>query len=117
MTAGAMKFSDLLEALGQALDEERSILLAGNSEQITAIARRKMALAEAIDGHGGGAMPARDEVARLARLNRENSIICAAMLRHLTGALDKLCQRDPHRSYGPDGAEQSPPSQRPLGAA
>jgi hypothetical protein len=53
----------------------------------------------------------------LARYNQENSIICSAMLRQMTRTIDKLRQHELHRSYGPDGAENSPPAQNPLGAA
>jgi flagellar biosynthesis/type III secretory pathway chaperone len=110
----------LLEELRRALEEERGILLAGDAEQINAITQRKMVLADAIERASTNldhAAPVREDVRRLARYNRENSVICTAILRHMTAALDKLRQRDPHRSYGPDGAEHNPPSQRPLGAA
>jgi hypothetical protein len=53
----------------------------------------------------------------LARYNQENAVICAAMLRHLTAAIDRLRRQDPHRSYNPDGSEQSHSSRHALGAA
>jgi hypothetical protein len=39
------------------------------------------------------------------------------MIRHLTQMIDKLRQRECHRSYTPDGAENTPPTPNPLGAA
>jgi flagellar biosynthesis/type III secretory pathway chaperone len=110
----------LLEELRRVLEEERGILLSGNAEQINAITQRKMVLADTIERASAGidrAAPLREILRRLARYNRENSVICTAILRHMTAALDKLQRRDPHRSYGPDGVEHNPPSHRPLGAA
>lgn len=110
----------LIEELRQALETERGLLLSGSPDAINAMAQRKMALAEAIERESAGlagVLPSAELLAKLARYNRENAVICAAMLRHLTAALDQLRQRDVHRSYGADGAELSPPGQRPLGAA
>jgi hypothetical protein len=39
------------------------------------------------------------------------------MLRHLTAAIDRLRRQDPHRSYKPDGSEQSHSARHALGAA
>jgi flagellar biosynthesis/type III secretory pathway chaperone len=110
----------MLSELRQILEEERAILLSGNPEQITAVETRKLTLAGAIERQcaaPGTVLPSIDTLAWLARYNRENSVICSAMLRHMTQALDKLRQHELHRSYGPDGTEQTPPAQNPLGAA
>jgi hypothetical protein len=56
-------------------------------------------------------------LAQAARYNRDNAVICSAMLRHLTQALDKLRRAEPHRSYLPDGSERNPRARHTLGAA
>jgi hypothetical protein len=120
MTASEPSLVDLIAALGDALERERAVLLSGRPAEIDAVVQQKLALAEAIERHGAvapGAMPDATSLQALARYNRENSVICGAILRHMTGALDRLRQRDPHRSYGPDGNELNPPSQRLVGAA
>ncbi|MGH6989196.1 MAG: hypothetical protein ACREFD_02230 [Stellaceae bacterium] len=111
---------DLLQDLRAALEAERKALLSGNPARVDAAVACKLALADAVER----ATPAglRPEVAdrtlmELARYNRENHVICSAILRHVTAALDRLRQREPHRSYGPDGSEQNPPNQRFVGAA
>jgi hypothetical protein len=106
--------------LQQLLEEERAALLGGNPERIVAAADRKRELAEMIEAQAAlpGAMPPDNAtLARAARYNRDNAVICAAMLRHLTQALDKLRRHEPHRSYRPDGSERNPPARHTLGAA
>jgi hypothetical protein len=112
--------ASLLDELRQVLELERQTLVTGNPETINAITLRKLALAEAIDAawHSEAeGRPSRELLVWLDRFNRENAIICAAMLRHLTLALDKLRSDTPHRSYGPDGAEQNGTVPQALGAA
>jgi hypothetical protein len=106
--------------LQQLLEEERSALLGGSPDRIIAAAERKRALAEMIETQAaqpGAAPPEIDALARIARYNRDNAVICSAMLRHLTQALDKLRRHEPHRSYRPDGSERNPPARHTLGAA
>ncbi len=110
----------LLDELRAVLEDERRTLLAGRPERIQAVTRRKLALAERLEGHAGlpgAAAPDIAALAALARYNRENSVICAAMLRHLTEAVDRLCQIDLHRSYNPDGSEARGSAQQALGDA
>jgi len=114
------KLAALLDELKEVIEEERRILLSGSPERITAVVARKLALAERIETEGaepGAVAPSIDVLTSIARSNRQNSVICAAMLRHLTRAIDQLRQHELHRSYGPDGAERSAPAQHPLGAA
>jgi hypothetical protein len=61
--------------------------------------------------------PGAAELVALARFNQENAVICDTMLRHLTSAIDRLRRQDPHRSYKPDGSEQSHSAKHVLGAA
>jgi flagellar biosynthesis/type III secretory pathway chaperone len=112
--------SAMLAELRQILEEERSVLLSGSPERIAGVVDRKLALADMIEKESekpGALPPSVETLSRLARYNRENSVICSALLRHLTDTVDKLRQRDLHRSYGPDGTETSPSAQNPLGAA
>jgi hypothetical protein len=84
------------------------------------VVERKLALAEMIEtecANPADAPPNVETLGWLDRYNQENSIICSAMLRQMTRTIDKLRQHELHRSYGPDGAETSPPAQNPLGAA
>jgi flagellar biosynthesis/type III secretory pathway chaperone len=116
----ARTLSDLLFELRAILEEERRILLSGSPARIAGVVERKLRLAEAIETAcdlPDSAPPSVETVISLDRYNRGNSVICAAMLRHLTRTLDRLRQRECHRSYGPDGAEHSPPAQSRLGAA
>jgi flagellar biosynthesis/type III secretory pathway chaperone len=109
-----------LAALIELLEEERRTLLGGTPEQINAVTQRKLLLADKVERDCRGPGIARPEPAilqQLARYNQENAVICSAMLRHLTAALDKLRRYDLHRSYNPDGSEQSPARQHALGAA
>jgi hypothetical protein len=102
------------------LEAERRTLLGGSPEAIAAVTRRKLDLADRIEReHGAGRTPAdgAEALAALARYNRENAVICTAMLRELGDALDRLRQHEPHRSYNPDGSETHPPTRHPLGAA
>ena len=120
MTTSTDRLSGLLAELRQILEEERSILLSGSPDRITGVVERKLALAEMIEQEcevPGTVPPCIETLSWLGRYNRENSVICSAMLRHLTDTVDKLRQRELHRSYGPDGTETSPPAQSPLGAA
>jgi hypothetical protein len=110
----------LLDELRRILEEERIALLIGPPSRIDAAIARKLALADDIERETKNAprtLPQLNVLRALARYNRQNSVICSAMLRHVTGALDRLRRRDLHRSYNPDGSEQNPPSQRLVGAA
>lgn len=110
----------LFAELQQLLEEEREALLGGVPERIIAAAERKRALAEMIEAQAARpevAPPTPEALARIARYNRDNAVICSAMLRHLTQALDKLRRHEPHRSYRPDGSERNPPARHMLGAA
>ena len=112
----------LVEELRDLLIEERGALLSGRPERITELALRKLVLAEQIEAIWGAAdlsvgSAAAAAIAALDRYNRENSIICAAMLRHLRGALDVLRRHELHRSYTSDGSERSPTASQALGAA
>jgi flagellar biosynthesis/type III secretory pathway chaperone len=112
--------ADLLEELRRVLEEERRIMLSGVPSRLDAVTQHKLALADAIESQTQADVSATadlHELKALARYNRENSIICGALLRHMTAALDRLRQRDPHRSYRADGSEHNPPSQRLVGAA
>jgi hypothetical protein len=110
----------LFAELQQLLEEERAALLVGNPERIIAAAGRKLELAGMIEAQAARpetAKPGGAALARAARYNRDNAVICSAMLRHLTQALDKLRRSEPHRSYLPDGSERNPPARHTLGAA
>jgi hypothetical protein len=121
MSAETPVLPSLLEELRRALEEERMALLSGKPARVDAAVARKLALAEAVERATptGGDPPIADRrtLMALARYNRENYVICSAILRHMTTALDRLRRREPHRSYGPDGSEVNPPSQRLVGAA
>ena len=120
MADSSNRVSALIAELQQLLEEERSILLSGRPKQITDIVTRKLMIAEKIETEcqkSGSAAPSREALIALDRYNRGNSIICSAMIRHLTQMIDKLRQRECHRSYTPDGAENTPPTPNPLGAA
>ena len=120
MTTSTDELSDLLAELRQILEEERRVLLSGSPERISGVAERKLLLADAIESKcntPGTVPPKLETLAWLDRYNRGNSVICAAVLRHLNQAIDKLRQSESHRSYGPDGAEINPPAPNPLGAA
>lgn len=110
----------LLEELREVLEEERRTLVSGSAAAITAVTQKKLALAETIEQEvtvPGTPLPSIETLTRLARYNRENEIICGAMLRHLTAALDRLRRIDLHRSYNSDGSEQRPAARHALGAA
>jgi flagellar biosynthesis/type III secretory pathway chaperone len=110
----------LLDELRRVLEEERGILLSGVPARLQQVTAHKHSLADAIEDvtrPGTSPLPDLHELQALARYNRENSIICHAILRHMTAALDRLRQNDPHRSYRADGREQNPPSGRLVGAA
>jgi flagellar biosynthesis/type III secretory pathway chaperone len=114
------EIATLVNELRDLLAAERQALLSGSPGMIGELAQRKLALAERIErgcAAPGAPLPPRETLVALDRYNRENSVICAAMLRHLTAALDRLRQTDLHRSYQPDGSEQNPPSSQSLGAA
>lgn len=120
MTTEKPSFAALLAALEQLLEEERAILLSGAPEQIDAITQRKLALAQEIERRRAerrGGTAEIDTLSNIARLSRQNFVVCSTMLRHMTAVLDKLRRHAPHRSYRPDGTESDTPSQRPLGAA
>ena len=112
--------SQLIDELASVLAEERQALLSGTPESINAAAQKKMLVAARIEqatGASGAAQPDADSVTALARFNQENAVICDAMLRHLTDAIDRLRQIDLHRSYNADGSEQNPQARHALGAA
>jgi len=120
MATPAERLAELIDELREVLEEERRALLSGTPEAIAAITRHKMMVAELIDEATlvpGTPRPDPAPLQKLARYNQENAVICAAMLRHLTAAIDRLRRQDPHRSYNPDGSEQSRSSQHALGAA
>ncbi|MGH6980151.1 MAG: hypothetical protein ACREFC_02995 [Stellaceae bacterium] len=114
------RLASLLDDLRAVLEEERRTLLSGIPAKLQIVTQRKLDLADAIEQEtkpGTSAEADLSQLKALARYNRENSVICGAILRHMTGALDRLRQRDPHRSYREDGSEQNPPSGRLVGAA
>jgi hypothetical protein len=120
MTTTSDRISTLLAELRQVLEEERAALLSGRPKPLSRVVERKLALAEMIEtecANPADPPPNVETLGWLDRYNQENSIICSAMLRQMTRTIDKLCQHELHRSYGPDGAETSPPAQNPLGAA
>ncbi|HXE16612.1 MAG TPA: hypothetical protein VN632_05255 [Stellaceae bacterium] len=116
---GQGRLATLLDDLKAVLEEERRTLLSGMPAKLSVVTQRKLDLADAIEHETQPGAAAADltQLRALARYNRENSVICGAILRHMTGALDRLRQHDPHRSYREDGSEQSPPSGRLVGAA
>ncbi|MBV8778193.1 MAG: hypothetical protein JO032_07600 [Alphaproteobacteria bacterium] len=110
----------LIDQLREVLEEERQALLRGTPSAISAVTERKTRLAEEIEaatGIPGVPLPASTALSALARYNQENAVICAAILRHLTDAIDRLHQHEPHRSYNSDGSEQSCAARHALGAA
>lgn len=110
----------VLDELRRVLEDEREILLSGFPARLEEVIQHKHALADAIEDMtrpGTTLLLDLHQLQALARYNRENSIICNAILRHMTAALDRLRQNDPHRSYRADGSEQNPPSGRLVGAA
>lgn len=120
MAISSARLPALLDELRAVLEEERRTLVSGSAEAIGAVIRRKLALAEAIEAEAtvpDTPLPELETLTWLARYNRENAIICNAMLRHLTASLDRLRRIDLHRSYNPDGSEQRPSAQHALGAA
>lgn len=124
MTALANPLSSLLAELTELLAEEREAFLSCSPERIAALAQKKLALADRIErattvpgAIAPAVAPGADTLSRLARANRENGMICSAMLRHMTQALDTLRRAAPHRSYRPDGSEHNPPAPHTLGAA
>ena len=120
MTISGNRLSNLLEQLWELLEEERRILLSGTPEQIIGVVGRKLALADIIEKEAAAlaaTAPTTETLSRLDRYNRENAVICSAMLRHMTRTIDRLRLHELHRSYGPDGVENTRPVQNPLGAA
>lgn len=120
MGDGQIPLATLLDDLKAVLEEERRTLLSGLPARLDGVTRRKLDLADAIERETTPGATATADLSRLralARYNRENSVICGAILRHMTGALDLLRQRDPHRSYREDGTEHNPPGGRLVGAA
>jgi flagellar biosynthesis/type III secretory pathway chaperone len=114
------RLDGLIDELREVLEMERRALLSGTPETISAVTQRKMLVADLIDQTSAqlGILRPDPEVLRpLQRYNQENAFICATMLRHLTDAIDRLRRHDPHRSYRPDGSEQSRPARHALGAA
>jgi len=120
MAIPAETLSELVAQLGDALAEERQALLSGKPELIAAASQKKALLADRIEAATavpGTPRPSADSLTTLARYNQENGVICDAMLRHLTDAIDRLRQIDLHRSYNADGSEQNCSAQHALGAA
>jgi flagellar biosynthesis/type III secretory pathway chaperone len=120
MTITSENLDELIGELQDVLERERQALLSGTAEAIRTVTQHKMLVADLIDQATlvpGTPRPAPALLRPLARYNQENAVICAAMLRHLTAAIDRLHQQDPHRSYKPDGSEQSRSAQHALGAA
>jgi flagellar biosynthesis/type III secretory pathway chaperone len=120
MTTSSERLGELIDELREVLEMERRALLSGTPETINAVTQRKMLIADMIDQTStelGTLRPGPEVLRPLQRYNQENAIICATMLRHLTDAIDRLRRQDPHRSYRPDGSEQSRPAQHALGAA
>lgn len=120
MTEPENPLPSLLNELRRILEQERQTLMTGNPEGINAITQRKLALAKEIEAAwsaGPRPAPSTQLMTWLARYNQENAVICTAMLRHLSAALDRLRLHEPHRSYGPDGNEHTIPSPQVLGAA
>ncbi|HWB51623.1 MAG TPA: hypothetical protein VG651_21115 [Stellaceae bacterium] len=120
MAAGSANLAGLIDELREILEAERRALLSGTPAAINQITQRKIRVAELIEqatAGPGAPGPDADRLTPLARYNQENAVICAAMLRHLTAAIDRLRRHDPHRSYGPDGSEQTRSAQYALGAA
>jgi flagellar biosynthesis/type III secretory pathway chaperone len=112
--------SVLLTELQEVLEEERAVLLSGRPERMSVVVARKLGLAQQIERASelpGSVTPSAAILTRLSRYNRENSVICSAILQHLTNAIDRLRRHELHRSYGPDGTEQSSAAQNQLGAA
>ena len=119
MMAGK-QLGELLEELQDVLHRERQALLSGTAEAIRTITQHKMLVAEMIDQAStalGTPQLSPTALLPLVRYNQENAVICAAMLSHLTAAIDRLHRLDPHRSYRPDGSEQNRSAQHALGAA
>jgi flagellar biosynthesis/type III secretory pathway chaperone len=120
MATAAENLHELIKELRDVLERERRALLSGTPEVIRTVTQHKTLVADLIDRamlDPGVPRPDPAVLRPLARYNQENAIICAAMLRHLTAAIDRLHQQDPHRSYNRDGSEQSRSAQHALGAA
>jgi len=120
MTTPNARLDELIDELREILELERRALLSGTAETINAVTQRKMLVADMIDQTSmalGISRPDPALLRPLLRYNQENAVICATMLRHLTAAIDRLRRQDPHRSYRPDGSEQSRPARHALGAA
>lgn len=120
MTNSAETLAELLAALRETLAEERRLLLCGSPARIAGITEEKLRLAARIEAACLApkvVSPDVETVLALDRYNRGNAVICSAMLRNLTRTLDRLRQRDCHRSYGPDGSEHAPATPGRLGAA
>lgn len=120
METSANPLAILLAQLRELLEQEREAFLSGSPERIAALAQQKLALADRIEREAaapGAVAPSAGALAWLARYNRDNGVICSAMLRHMTQALDTLRRAEPHRSYRPDGSERNPPAPHTLGAA
>jgi len=120
MATSGERLEQLIDELREILELERRALLSGTPETISTVTQRKMLVADMIDQTStelGLSRPDPEVLRLLQRYNQENAFICATMLRHLTDAIDRLRRHDPHRSYRPDGSEQSRPAQHALGAA
>ncbi len=120
MSHSSNRVSVLIAKLQLLLGEERNILLSGHPERLGNVVARKLMIAEKLEDEcqkSVSAAPGAEELIALDRYNRGNSIICSAMIRHLTQTIDRLRRRECHRSYQPDGAENAPPTPNPLGAA
>jgi len=120
MATPSERLDELIDELRELLELERRALLSGTPTSINEVTQRKMLVADMIDQTSmepGIPRPDPEALRPLLRYNQENAFICATMLRHLTDAIDRLRRQDPHRSYRPDGSEQSRSAQHALGAA
>ena len=116
----AEHLGELIDELRDVLQRERQALLSGTPEAINTVTQHKILVADMIDQAmlvPGTPRPDPTALRPLLRYNQENAVICAAMLRHLTAAIDRLRRYDPHRSYRSDGSEQTRSAQHSLGAA
>ena len=120
MVTPGEQLAALIEELREVLEEERRALLGGTPAVINEVTQRKLLLAEQIEEATlvpGATRPDPALLQSLARYNQQNAVICAAMQRHLSAAIDSLRRQDPHRSYRADGSEGNHAARHALGAA
>ena len=112
---------ELLEQLGQVLQEELDTMLAGQPLQLSDLAARKGALCaelERLHASDPAAAPQlRALLQAVAEANARNGQVVAAMIRNAQGALDILRgAAGAAATYGPHG-ESARAVSRPLGSA